>query len=190
MPKASEKSIALAKDVLKKCIAYDPMFPTPTEAQVMAWAEHISIRNPDREDMLAAVTRFYEHNADGVKPLPAAISSIARQIRQEQSLHGDYEPPPDKSVDPAPPILPGQEKITLAEWEKRHGQKFPRLRIGRSIPEAEYQDDMPVNPLRAKCPHCKAAPGSPCTIPGTSNILTKHRCHPSRMDAACEQLDA
>lgn len=103
-------------------------------------------------------------------------------------MRKDYEPPPDKSADPELPPPPGLEKITLAEWERRHGT-FPKLRVGRDIPEAEYQDAMPVNPLRAKCPHCHAAPGSPCTIPGTNDILTKHRAHPSRIDAACELVD-
>lgn len=188
MPKASEKAIKLAKEVLAKCMAYDPHFPRPSEAQVLAWAEHIGIRNPDRDDMLDAVTRFYEHNTEGIKPLPAAISAIARQVRQERSLHAEYEPPPDKSMDPMPTPAIGAEKITLAEWERRHKTQFPRGKVFRTVGEAEVQDAMPVNPLRVSCPYCKSSAGFPCTVPGSQDVLTQHRAHPSRMELAAETL--
>lgn len=183
MPHASERAIKLAKEVLAKCMAYDPHFPKPSEAMILAWGEHISIRNPAREDMLDAVTRFYEHNTEGSKPLPAAISSIARQVRQDRMVRKEYEPPPDKSDDPPPPALPQSNRITLAQWEERHGEKFPRVRLGKSVPGAEVDEATAVNPLRVACPYCKSSPGAPCTT-SVGVVLTKHRAHPSRMELA------
>lgn len=177
MPKASERAIALAKEVLAKCMAYDPHFPNPSEATLMAWAEHISLANPERDDMLAAVTKFYENSLGVVKPLPASISILARQIRQDRLVRGDYQPPPDKSADPPPPSPPEAKKITLAEWEELHGEKFPRIALGLSVDDPNLSGP---NPLRAHCPHCKAPPGSPCVIPGTQQRLEKARAHDAR----------
>lgn len=180
MPKASERAIKLAKEVLAKCMAYDPHFPRPSEATTRAWAEHISLKNPSREDMLDAVAKFYETNAD-VKPLPASITNIARTIRQESLLKDDYRPPPDKSDDPEPVCFQDEfnsKKISMAEWEQLHGQKFPKLVLGH-VDDPDVQLDGP-NPLRVHCPYCKSGPGSPCTIPGSMHLLTKTRAHESR----------
>jgi hypothetical protein len=86
MPRASERAVELAKEVLAKIAAYDGQFLKPNPATVLAWAEHISLRNPTREDMLAAVTKFYETNEGGVKPLPASISNIAQSMRQDRLM--------------------------------------------------------------------------------------------------------
>lgn len=174
---ASDRAISLAKKVLAKCMAYDPHFPRPSEATLLAWGEHISYRNPDPDDMLEAVTKFYETNTDA-KPLPASITFIARQVRQERAMHGDYKPPPDKSDDPEPQ-LPVGKKISMAEWEELHGAKFPKLALGLPLEEPNAQLDGP-NPLRVQCPHCQATPGSQCTIPGTTMVLTKSRAHDAR----------
>lgn len=185
MPKASERAIALAKEVLAKIAAYDAYFPKPNESMLMAWAEHISLKNPNRDDMLAAVSKFYENNADGVKPLPASVTSIARAMRQDRMARGDYTPPPDKSADPEPPALPEGEKITMAEWEARHGVSFPKL-VLRRLPEDDSFDG--PNPLRVACPHCKASVGTPCSIPGTQQVLVKSRAHPKRVELAEREL--
>jgi hypothetical protein len=84
VPKASERATKLAKEVLAKIAAYDAQFLTPNPATLIAWAEHISLRNPERDDMLAAVTKFYETNEGGVKPLPASISNIAQGMRRDR----------------------------------------------------------------------------------------------------------
>lgn len=189
MPRASEKAIKLAKEVLGKCMAYDPHFARPSEAVILAWAEHIGIRNPAREDMLDAVARFYENNTEGTKPLPGAISSIARQVKQDRAMRSEYQPPLDKSADPDPPAPEGSEKISLREWERRHKTQFPRGKVFRTVDEAEVQDALPVNPLRVSCPHCKSSAGTPCTVPGTTHVLRKHRAHPSRVDAALEEAE-
>ena len=57
MPRPSERAISLATEVLSKCMAYDPNFPNPTEAQILAWGEHFALKNPGREDALEAVTK-------------------------------------------------------------------------------------------------------------------------------------
>lgn len=179
MPKASERAVKLAKEVLAKCMAYDPHFPRPSEATIKAWAEHISLRNPNREDMLEAVTKFYETNTD-VKPLPASITNIVRTLRQDSLLKDDYRPPPDKSDDPEPVFFQDEfssKKISMAEWEQLHGQTFPKLVLGKT--DSAVPLDAP-NPLRVHCPYCKSGPGSPCTLPGSSIPLTKTRAHESR----------
>lgn len=175
MPKASERATALAKEVLAKIAGYDPYFPNPNPAMLTSWAEHISLKNPERDDMLDAVAKFYETNID-VKPLPASITSLARTIRQDRVMRKAYAPPPDKSEDPEPPPPPGAKRISMAEWEELHGQKFPKLALGKDLP-----DD---NPLRVPCPHCRVTAGNPCTIPGTQQILQKRRAHDSRIKLA------
>ena len=206
MPKASERALGLAREVLAKIAAYDPYFPKPNEAMLIAWGEHISLKNPDRDDMLDAVTKFYETNEDGSKPYPASISTIARSIRQDRLLRGDYKPPPDKSDDPELPparqsgfgmkaddrrdlnfqLVLGDAKMTQAEWERRHDEKFPEL---KTVPVVDAE--LVGNPLLVRCPWCKATVGAPCTVPVTQRslaapvmgpMMTKHRAHPSRWD--------
>lgn len=176
MPKASERATKLASEVLAKIAGYDPYFPKPNPSTLAAWAEHISLKNPDRDDMLAAVSKFYETTTD-VKPLPASITSIARTIRQDSLLHGEYEPPPDKSDDPEPEPDPGAKKISMAEWEALHGVQFPKLALGRPLEVPDEGLDGP-NPLRVQCPYCRAGPGSPCTV--DRQPLRLVRAHESR----------
>lgn len=176
MPKASERAVKLAKEVLAKCMAYDPHFPRPSEATILAWAEHIGLKNPAHDDMLAAVAKFYETTTD-VKPLPASITSIARTIRQDSLLHAEYEPPPDKSDDPEPETAPGTKKISMSEWEALHGVQFPKLALGLPLEVPDEKLDGP-NPLRVHCPYCKSGPGSPCTV--DSMPLRLVRAHESR----------
>lgn len=168
----SDRTVALAKKVLAKCMAYDPHFPNPSQATVMAWAEHISIRNLPEEDMLDAVTRFYEANTQGVKPLPASITSLALDVRRCRSAaetrasREQREARIDAKVEGREPVtqLPGSEKITLAEWERRHGVRFPKVALGLDVPDGP-------NPLSVSCPWCKQRPSYRCVIPGSETQL-------------------
>lgn len=130
MPDPTDQSIQLASAVLAKIAAYDPYFPKPNEATLWAWAEHFVLQNhPSLDDLLEAVAHFYTADYQGVmgvKPLPGNISGLAQQIKRDRLAREDYKPPPDKSADPELPA-PNSEPITLAEWERRHGEKFPRL---------------------------------------------------------------
>lgn len=133
MPDPTKLSLKLAGEVLAKIASYDPYFPKPNEAMLMAWAEHFVLQNhPTRDDLLEAVALFYaseNQGVMGVKPLPGSISGLARQIKTDRMAREEYKPPPDKSADPELPAVgsAGSESITLAEWERRHGVKFPRL---------------------------------------------------------------
>ena len=173
----SERALELAGQVLAKIAAYDPRFPRPNEAMLRAWGEHITMRNPEPEDMLDAVTKWYAEPHDRI-PMPFDISNIAREMRRDRMARGKPPTPPNRSNEELPPELPGAQPITMAEWERRHGQKFPRLAVGRSIPG----EDGP-NPLRVKCRFCHATPGFPCTT-YDGRPLTKHRAHPSRIEDA------
>lgn len=170
----SERALKLAGQVLAKIAAYEPRFPQPSQAMLNAWAEHITIRNPDPEAMLDAVAQYFAEPHDSL-PTPFAISNIARTRRQE-AMSRDPQPPPDKAADPAPPELPGVQKMSMAEWEAKHGVKFPELVLGKSL-----DNDYVTNPLRVRCPHCGASEGSPCMVAGTAQLLTKVRAHESRM---------
>ena len=137
MPRPSENSIALAKKVLAKCMAYDPYFVNPSQSTVLAWAEHIVIRNPSEDDMMDAVTRFYERNTDGVKPLPASITSLAsvilleRRERESDADRLDREERIDAKVEgrAAQTVRSLVERITRREWERRHGEQFPAFEV-------------------------------------------------------------
>lgn len=177
MPQPSERAIGLAKKILAKCMAYDPHFPNPSQATLMAWAELVMINNPSEDDALDAVTKFYATNTDGVKPLPASILTLARQARQDRMARGGYPPPRDRSTDPAPPALPGVEKMPMEEWERRHGRKFPALALGKSLDDPEFTGP---NPLRVRCVWCKQPKGEPCVVAGTSQPLKRARAHDVR----------
>lgn len=167
----------MAKEVLTKIACYDPYFPKPNEGMLTAWAEHISLKNPDREDMLNAVTKFYENSFGDVKPMPASITSLARKMRQDRMARAEYVPPPDRSADPPPVELPSARKISMAEWEEANGVKFPEFALGKSLDDPDHL----MNPLRVPCPHCRSGAGSPCTIAGTAEPLKKVRAHESRI---------
>jgi len=55
----SPQAITTAQDVLAKCAAYDPWFPQPSQATVLAWAEEIQATNLTADDLLAGVTDVY-----------------------------------------------------------------------------------------------------------------------------------
>lgn len=203
MSKASEATITLAKEVLAKIAGYDPWFPKPNDAMLLSWADHLDLKNPAREDILEAVTRFYGEKRESNKPpLPADITALARAARQDRLLRNEYVPPPDKSDDPEPPEPEGVEKISLAEWEHRHDVKFPHMAVGKSVEEVGVEShrlpahiggwETDVNPLSVKCTHCEALPTYPCVIPGTQQLLTRSRAHPIRIEMAraAAQADA
>lgn len=39
-----------------------------------------------------------------------------------------------------------------------------------------------------RCPHCRAAIGSPCVVPSSGRRLTMSGCHPARAEALAEVL--
>lgn len=41
-----------------------------------------------------------------------------------------------------------------------------------------------MNPTQVPCPHCHAASGQPCYIPGTDLRLSLSPAHPSRLEKA------
>ena len=183
MAQASERAVKLAKQVLAKCMAYDPHFPNPSQATLMAWAEHISLRNPDPELLLEAVTRFYDSNTDGFKPLPATITTIARDLRRDSSGRETAEQRAvreariDAKVDgvtqlDSPALGSSAEKITLEEWERRHGVKFPKVVLGLDVPDGP-------SPLKVRCPWCRQSSGARCIVPGTNQAL-KNGFHDAR----------
>lgn len=189
-PQASERAVKVASKVLAKIAAYDPYFPKPNQAMLTAWAEHISMKNICEEDMLAGVSKFYESNTEGQKPLPANISLLARELRRERALAEPRESSEareariDARVDGATVDLDqkalgggGVEKISLTEWEQLHGESFPRLAFGKSLDDLDGVDR---EALKVRCPHCKQPDGSPCTIAGTSELLKKTRSHDAR----------
>ncbi|AYB70707.1 hypothetical protein SEA_VASUNZINGA_75 [Mycobacterium phage VasuNzinga] len=184
MPQVSEKAIELAKLVLAKCMSYDPYFPNASESQVRAWAEHIMLRNPDPEDMMNAVAVFYEHNTEGIKPLPASISTIAQQLRLNRTAHETREQRAvrEARIDAkaegravAELTQGSSERITLEEWERRHGTHI-NFSFGKEVPSGP-------NPLRTKCPWCRAPEGGRCVVPGTNQTL-KRGFHDSRVALA------
>ena len=176
MPPASERALALAREVLAKIASYDPYFPKPNGAMLTAWGEHISLKNPDRDDMLAAVTRFYEENIDGVKPMPATITTLARRMKTDRMTRTDYVAPRDKSDDPEPLALPDRKPITRAQWEELHGEKFPEMKVGGAVLDADREG----NPLLVACPWCHSSVGVPCVVPSTGVVLMRHRAHDLR----------
>ena len=177
MPSYSDRALRAARSTLAKIAAYDPYFANPSKAMWIAWAEHITLRNMQEEEMLEAVAKFYESNSEGFKPLPATISTIAIELRRSRpESDGDRElrearidaKVEGRVQDLDAPILPARvpaEKITLEEWQRRHGEEFPVL--GFSVNEGKKR----AAPLKVRCPWCKQPPGRRCTAPGTAREI-------------------
>ena len=191
MAMASERAWKVAGLVLAKCAAYDPRFPRPSEAARQAWAEHIELKNAQEQDMLDAVTRWYDEPRERV-PLPADISMIARDLRRDRMSRETVEQRERREaawdakaegrvVDlDAPALGSRSEKITMEEWEARHGQKFPVL----ALPSLdEESSDQRRAALKIKCRYCKQMPGFPC-VNHDGKPLTKTVAHDSRIREA------
>lgn len=179
MPAPSPEKIETAGIVLAKISAYDPTFRHDDDAVILAWASALTIANVPRDVAIEAVDHMYANATGNFRPLPGILIQYCREIRARTAEHQEYIPP-DKSADPPPPELHGARKISMAEWEQRHGEKFPKIALGLD-PDEPTEFDGP-NPLQVRCPHCKAGPGSPCVVAGegTSQVLTKTRAHPCR----------
>lgn len=189
---ASERAEYVASRVLAKCAAYDHRFPRPNEATKKAWGEHIELKNAQLDDMLEAVTRWYAEPRDRV-PLPADISMIARDLRRERQARetteerearearADAKAEGFEPVDLDTPQLGNRgRKITMAEWEELHGEKFPVL----ALPSLdEESSDQRRAALKIKCRYCKQMPGCPC-VNHDGKPLTKTVAHDSRIREA------
>lgn len=188
---ASERAWSAAGKVLAKCAAYDPRFPRPSEAARQAWAEHITLKNAQEEDLLEAVSEWYAHPRERV-PLPADISMIARDFARERRQRESSEQRERREayydakaeghvVDLDQVAVGGRgEKISMEEWERRHGEKFPALAF-KDVDEKA--SDQRRGALRIKCRYCKQQPGYPC-VNHDGRPLTKTIAHDSRIREA------
>ncbi len=184
MPQPSERALGVAKKVLAKIASYDPHFPQPSPSMVMAWGEQITIANMTEQDMLDGVTKFYETAVAGAKPLPASIIVLANQSRiqrvqgESQQAREEREDRRDAKLEGREYVRPlpekGAQKITMAEWEERHGTRFPRAALGLDIPDGP-------NPLKVACPWCRQPEGYRCVVPGSDQVLSEGRSHDSRI---------
>lgn len=169
--KPSREKVLIATKVLEKISAYDAYFTRPADSVILAWASALTLANVPEDIALDAVDHMYLNvSSADFRPLPGMLLQHCREIRRERfdAEHRAKE----QAEEP-------DERITLQEWEERHGEKFPRP-IGKSIP---FPEDEP-NPKEVRCPHCRALPGDPCVIAGTGSALTQISFHYSRIDAA------
>lgn len=155
----------------------------------MAWAEHISLKNPSSEDMLAAVSKWYEEPHERV-PLPADISIIAREFqrdrkaREPENVRRHREDVRDGyhadmvELDESP--WAGRARISMQEWEALHGESFPKLAF-QSVDESVSDERRAA--FRVLCRHCKAQSGSPC-VTFDGRPLTKSPFHDCRLAEA------
>lgn len=79
----------IAAAALAKCAAYDPWFPQPNRATVEAWAEQIERWELGSFDVLAGVSKIYEDNGSGFRPLPKDLIDAAKSVRR---LRTESEP--------------------------------------------------------------------------------------------------
>ncbi len=83
------------------------------------------------------------------------------------------------------------ERVSLQEWECRHGKRFPRFALPKAPSEyEEILNDSGVKALRVPCPYCGAAKGSPCVVAGSKQLLRRVIAHPSRVEAAAAAEEA
>jgi len=113
----------IAIDAISKMTGYDPYLPK-SEAMVLAYAEALQYaRLNDRDEVLQGVRLMYElHGDPGWKPTPKALVRAIRDVRNgspSQEAIGD-----------------GVERVTYAEFRRRHPDvEFPAT-PGRKVPDA------------------------------------------------------
>lgn len=118
----------LAIDALSKATGYDPYLST-SEVMVAAWTEALSDAGIDnRDDVLMAVRVMYRvHGDPGWRPTPKIFIEIARECRDMRIRREGAEA--EKAG-----MIEGAERITFAEWRKRHPDiPFPKT-FGKRVP--------------------------------------------------------
>jgi hypothetical protein len=172
MPTPPAAAIQAARDVLTKCAAYDPWFPHPTEALILAWAEQIALTNLTRDELLAGVTDCYRTHGAGFKPLPADIIGAAKTLRHDHFMRQPLD------------VI----EATTHHTDARLAPIIAELATATSIPDDDgrprYQ--RPTSAQRSArtvpCPWCKVGAGQPCYNPATRRPFNGH--HDARINAA------
>jgi hypothetical protein len=167
MSTPSQQAIQAAQAVLAKCNANDPWFPKPSQATVLAWAEHFMLKNYPLEDLLAAVTLLYQTKASGFRPLPGDILGAAAGIRNDRLMREADEEREARENERDKALERSDDVVAL---------------VGSSAFSVPFFSRGP-NPLLVACGWCGAGSGSRCIIPGTGG-LGKKDFHPSRVEAA------
>jgi len=171
----SKEKVITATKVLEKISAYDPYFARPADSVLLAWASALTLANIPEDIALDAVDHMYVNvDSENFRPLPGLLIQHCREIRRER-FEAERKA---KELDE-----PQVEKITMEEWEERHGQTFPRGKLGKVIPFQDPEVEG-VNPRRVACPHCKVGPGAPCVIAGTNTPIRNLPAHWGRVAAA------
>lgn len=175
----SPEKVQTAGKVLAKIKAYDPSMSDPGEGIVLAWASALTLANIAEDIALEAVDHMYlAVDNSNFRPLPGLLIQHCREVRRERFDQERAAKEQHEEVDRTP-------RITMREWEELHGEKFPRAKFGKIVPQP---DD--VNPLIVACRHCKSSIGTPCLIPGTRMLLKLHRAHPCRFEDAAAAMVA
>jgi len=166
MTRPSDWAIAAAKAVLAKCAAYDPWFPHPSGATVLAWAEEIEATNLTADDLLAGVTDVYRTHGGGFKAFIADVIEAACKIREDRF-----------------------QRQQLSDIEAHNDDLDAKRRIfelcdtfgeTKSVNRALKYQRPKHNPLTVPCTYCRASIGRHCT----SGRHTMRRYHDSRIEAA------
>ncbi|MCA9101920.1 MAG: hypothetical protein KDA63_12245 [Planctomycetales bacterium] len=164
---SSRRAIESAKQVLALCSATDPWFPKPSQATVLAWAEHIDRTNFARDELLEAVRTFYSAGGD-CRPRPGDIINAAKSTRNDRFMRQPLEA-----------IYAHRDAID-ERLAGRIEETADTLSLDRAIETKYRRPDM--NPLTVPCPYdgCRAIPGKRCT----SARQPMNGYHPTRIDAA------
>lgn len=116
--------VRTAADALALCCGKDPYLPEPSEIVLRAWAEDLEYYAISYDDALEAVRLMYRaHGNPGFRPTSKLLCDTARKIRQDRAAR-------------MPSLEAADDRITLAEWQRRHGP-FPSFTIGKAVPDEE-----------------------------------------------------
>jgi hypothetical protein len=168
MTRPSEQAIATAKLILAKCAAYDPWFPHPSQATVLAWAEEIQATNLTPNDLLAGVTEVYRTHGGGFKTFISDVTVAAGKIREDR-----FRRQPLADIEAHNDDIDAKHRIL--ELADTFGET-------KSVNRALKYQRPKYNPLNVACPYpsCHASIGRHCTSGGH----TMRRYHDSRIEAA------
>lgn len=125
----SDQYRAIAAQALAKCAAYDPWFPQPNRLTVEAWAEQLAHWKIQLPDALAGVSKMYEDNGSGFRPLPKDLIDAARTVRR---IRTESESPAEREA-----REDARDAALEAHNQQRLGQLISATRFGKSIDAAD-----------------------------------------------------
>ena len=154
---ASAQTIRAVGAALARARLFDDKIGASDEGRIAAWSEAVDPYNLSHDDLMAAVTAYYQDNPDGRTMQVADLIRHARAIRRDRA-----EREPDQF-----------REARQSQIDARVAEHVADIAEARAIPYERPSNATSFNPLTVHCPWCHAGPGSRCRIPSTDLTLSE-----------------